>query len=282
MSLISTVSFGLIAKKILNDQNRFHPVALGSAMFILIGISFFIVYLTQGVLVSDIRSLLDPKVISLLALNLGVYTLSPTFYFRALQKLPISIVTIVYSLTGLFALIVESVLGINMVGLLSSLTGSLLIIFSVILVYIKGSEVRLSRYTIMILLASASYALAAVLDRQLLSHFSDVFYLAVTFMIPGILLLPLNLLSPKKIIQPYRKKNLRLVVISALPIALSFFFTFRAYHFGGTAGQVYSVLSLEAVITVIAAAIFLKERQDLILKALAAIVAGLGVYLLAI
>ena len=101
-------------------------------------------------------------------------------------------------------------------------------------------------------------------------------------MIPGILLLPLNLLSPKKIIQPYRKKNLRLVVISALPIALSFFFTFRAYHFGGTAGQVYSVLSLEAVITVIAAAIFLKERQDLILKALAAIVAGLGVYLLAV
>ncbi len=134
----------------------------------------------------------------------------------------------------------------------------------------------------MLFSACISYAIAAVLDHQLIAHFSDSLYIALTFGIPGILLLPLNLLSLKKIKQPYKKGNFKIVILNAIPIALSFFFTFQAYHLGGSAGQVYSVLSMEAIVAVIAAAIFLNDRKNLPLKILAATIAGLGVYLLAV
>ncbi len=107
-ALLLTVGYGLISKKILTDKEGIDPIALASSMFILIGVVFTLFYFIHGVLPSDILAFNNPKIIALLILNLIVYTISPTFYFRVLKQLPVSIITIVYSFTGLIALVVES------------------------------------------------------------------------------------------------------------------------------------------------------------------------------
>ncbi len=279
-SLILTVTNGLVAKLSLNNKkSNLDPVAFASATFTLIGVTTFVIYIATNPSVTDLQSLFNLKLFLLLGVNLIFYTISPSLYFPSLKNLPLSVVTIVYSLSGFFAYIIGSILKVNTITLIGTI-GSILIITSVVLVSFNSLDLKASRYLPLVFLATLIYSLAANIDQQLLSHFSTIFYMSVTFGIPGLLLPIINRTSWKKIKQPYIRGNYLSVFLYSLFISTSFYTIFLAYKFGGSAAKVYSVLAIEAVATVIASAIFLNERKNLFLKIIAAIIAGLGIYLL--
>lgn len=281
-SLFLTVAYGLLSKKILtNKEGDLDPIAYASAVFIFVGFLTMAIYILNGIVSPDFQSLLNPKILFLLILNLVFYTIAPSFYYHALKNLPFSLITIIYSLSGFMAFVVGAFLKVNTFDI-TGLFGSLLIIFSVILVTLRGNEIKKSRFLLFAFIATIVYSLAAVMDSQLLSYFSTSFYLSLTFGIPGFLLLLFNRISWQKIRKPYQKGNYLVVITYGLFVAASFYSVFQAYRIGGTAAQVYSLLALEAVVAVIAAAVFLDERKNLPLKVIAAIIAGLGVYLLAV
>ncbi len=280
ISLLLTVSYGLVAKKALgNQKTNFDPIAYASAMFVFVGAITLILWFFSGKVHQDIASLSDPKIATLAAIVVVIYSLAPSLYYRALKKLPFSIITIVYSLSGLFAFFIGLVFKINTFNFLA-LLGSVLIISSVVLISFKSSEIKASRYLLLMFLATFFYSLAAIVDSQLVSHFSSSFYISLTFGAPGILILLINFVSPKKIVEPYKRKNYFPIALNASIVGFSYLFIFNAYHAGGSAAQIYSILAMEAILSVIFAAIFLKERKDLFLKLVAAIIAGIGVYFL--
>lgn len=281
-ALFLAVAYGLISKKVLSDKvANLDPIAFASAMFVFVGVTTFILYLIRGVAPSDIDNLKNPSTALLLAVNLILYTLAPSLYYRALKNLPLSIITIIYSLSGFFALLIQTILGYKSF-IFSGLLGSVLVILSVAIVSLKSAEIKFSRPLLLTLLATIIYALTAVIDTQLTVKFTLNFYLSVAFGICGLLILPINLIPWKKIIAPYRLIHYKTVILNGTFQAVSFFFIFRAYKAGGSAAQVYSLLALETVLTVLAAALFLSERRDLPLKISAGLIASLGVYLLAL
>lgn len=278
-SLLLTITYGLVVKDTLSDKKAdYDPIAYASAIFIIVGIIFAIIWIFSGKISSDILSISNPYVFKLTVLSMIIYTIAPSFYYRALKKLPFSVITIIYSSVGLFALLIGLLFKLNSFYL-TSLFGSSLIVVSVVMVSFKGTELKSNRYLLYMFLATFFYALGATVDSQLIPHYSTVFYAMITFGVPGILIL-LNFLSPKKLIQPYKKENIRSVITSGSVMGASLFCVFESYRAGGTSSQVYSILAMEAILSVIFAAIFLKERKDLFLKIMAAIIAGIGVFFL--
>ena len=279
ISLLLTISYGIVVKGTLNNKKTdYDPIAYASAMFIFVGLAALVIWLFSGTISRDLASLLDPKIGLLTLINVVVYTICPSFYYRALKNLPYSIVTIVYSLSGLFAFSISIFFHLNSFYLLG-LLGSFLIVASVVLVSFKSSELKSSRYLLYMFLATFFYSLAATIDSQLVPHYSITFYTALTFGIPGILIM-LNFIPLKKFLLPYQKKNYLSVITNGSIMGISLIFIFASYRVGGTTAQVYSILAMEAILSVIFSAIFLKDRKDLLLKIVAAVIAGFGVYLL--
>lgn len=279
ISLFLTVAYGLIAKSALSRSSNLDPIAYASAMFLFVGVITFIIYLIQGVSPTEISFISNPKMLLLLGTNLIIYTIAPSLYYRAVKNLPFSIVAIVYSLSGLFAILIELIFRISTFSL-PVLIGSTLIVASVVLVSFKNEELSKKKYLLAAILATLFYSFAAILDHQLSAGLNSSLYMSLTFGIPAFLILLFNRTPLSKIKETYRIDNYKFAAINGFMIATSFYFIFQAYKYGGSASHVYSVLSLDAVLTVLAAAIFLRERNNLLIKFIAAVIASFGVYLL--
>lgn len=281
VSLVLTVSYGLISKKALSGEANLQPIPYASATFIYVGLVILIIYLFQGANPNDFHSLFQPQIFLVLCLNFVIYTLAPSFFYPALKKIPLSIVTIIYSLSGFLAFIIGVILRTSPFDS-SRLIGSLFIISAVTLVSFKMKDIKRMKLLPKLFAATFFYSLAAVLDSVLLKSFSIFFYLSLTFGIPGLLLPLFNPHSIKNLKSLYTLRNYPYVIVYGFFASANFYFVFRAYLSGGSPAQVYSILALESVITVITAAIFLKERSHLLLKISAAILAGIGIYLLSL
>src|SRR3989344_3905593 len=133
-ALLLTVSYGLVSKKALNNEEKnLDSIAYASATFIIVGIVTLLISFLTDFSTNDFLALVDPNIAGLLILNLLFYTIAPSFYYPALKKLPLSIVIIIYSLSGFFTFIIGTLFNQNSFTY-ASLFGSLLIFLSVIIV----------------------------------------------------------------------------------------------------------------------------------------------------
>ncbi len=271
----------MISKKILNDDNDHHPVTYASALFGAVALFSLIAYFLTGPKVQDFQNLFSLQVLPILLLNIVCYTVAPSFYYRALKKLPLSEVTILFALTGMYALLIGIVLGTESF-VLSRFLGGALIIGSVAVVTLRDGHWKTSPHILMMVGATALYAIAAVTDTQIISndYFSTLFFQMVSFGVPSIALLFLNPQSRQHLHKIYNRKMYPIILLNGAFFFVSFFAIYQAYGAGGNTSQVAFLLSSETIVMVLVAAAFLKERKDLALKLLAATAAMFGIFLL--
>lgn len=281
ISIGFTVTYGLISKKILNNKDDHNPIAYASSLFVAVAIFSFTFYIISGVHLKDFANVISPQIFPVLVLNILCYSIAPSLYYRVLKNMPISEVTIIYSLMGIFALIIGLLIGVETFHF-SRLIGGLIIIISIGLLTFKERKWKSNKYFWMLILATLTYAIAAILDNRIISanYFSTLFFQTLSFGIPSILILLINPKSSQHLKKIYNRRVYPIVLINALFFFVSFFTIYNAYKFGGDTSQVNLILSTEIVVTVIFAAIFLKERDNLILKIFAGVLAIIGVILL--
>jgi drug/metabolite transporter (DMT)-like permease len=281
LSITFTAAYSLISKKILNHQADHHPIAYASALFGAVSLFSILGYLLTGVKTSDFTSLASLEVLGILTINVLCYTVAPSIYYRALKHLPVSEVTILYAQTGMYILMFSLLLGTESF-LVSRLVGGLLIIGSVVALTLKNGSWENSIYTKLMIGATIIYALAAITDQYIISqgYFSTLFFQAINFGVPSLLIVAFNPESRHHLSKIYNQKTYPLVLLNGGFFFVSFFAIFKAYSSGGAASQVAFVLSTETIVMVLLAAIFLKERQNLLLKLAAALACSLGIFLL--
>jgi drug/metabolite transporter (DMT)-like permease len=281
ISIVFNVTYSLVSKKILNSEVDHNPIAYASALFGSVALFSFIAYFIRGPQLSDILSFTSPYVLSILFINIFCYTLAPTLYYQALKHLPISEVTILYSLTSIYILLFGVLLGTE-IFVLSRFVGGMFIISSVIALTLKSGKWKSSVHTKMMVFATFLYAIAAITDKQIISnrYFTPLFFQTINFGLPSLFLLIFNAESRKHLKKIYNKAVYPKVVLNGAFFFVSFYTIYRAYSSGGEASQVAFVLSTETIVMVLVAALFLKERQHLFLKTVTAVVCALGVYLL--
>jgi drug/metabolite transporter (DMT)-like permease len=157
--------------------------------------------------------------------------------------------------------------------------GALLIIGANVLIFYKSRkhEIEINIYSILAIVASFIFATALAIDVGISKQFNLPLYISLTLLIPAIMIAVAGRIHPRESIKEY-KTNSKLFLATGISWALAIFFSLRALQLG----EINTVITLQAVsviLNVVAAYIFLKERDKIKRKIAAAILIVFGVLL---
>ncbi|OGK64602.1 hypothetical protein A2313_01710 [Candidatus Roizmanbacteria bacterium RIFOXYB2_FULL_41_10] len=208
-----------------------------------------------------------------------LWGLVTVFLFKANKYLEASQVTIIYSFASIVG-IVSAVLFLNDNLTVTRVWGTVLIIFSVILVFWQKGKVELNRgfgYMLAVCLCSG----VAVTNDAFLLRTTDVFsMLTIGWLTPGLFLL---IAHPKAVVRLkyyWHKKHFNSLFWFTLLYALSGAAFYLAIKAGGQVSQVSPISNASIILTVLLSALFLNERNNLLKKLIAAVLVMIGVMLL--
>lgn len=279
-----TVIYEVFTKKALTTEDDHDPVAYASSLFAVVAGVSFIAYLFSGVHASDFNALLNPQLLLILPINLLMYSIAPSLYWRALKKLPASEVAILYDLTSFYIFIFGITLGTEKFQLVR-LLGGIFIVGSAIILGVKtqwAGKFRVNKYFLMMMVATVLYAFAALTDNAIISkhYLSPLFFQVLNFGVPAGLILLLNPKSRSHLHKVYNPRVFKFTAVYGLLFFGSFWAIFQAYAAGGDTSEVNFVLASGTIAMVLAAALFLNERKYLVLKVICAVLTFVGIYLL--
>lgn len=214
-----------------------------------------------------------------LVLMVVVYSLGNVFVFKALKEGEVSTFTIIFALRALVTVFV-SALVLGEVFKVNQLIGGGLIIVAIILVNIKRANLKLNRADLFALGAAVCFGLANTNDRLILGTFELYTYVSLAFVAPGILLF---LVRPKKIVETSAiifSPVIKAIALRSVIFSVSAVTYFIALSSASSSSSQVAVVGLTSVIlTVVLSAIFLKERDNLPLKATALVLTFIGTLL---
>ncbi|MDE1851276.1 MAG: DMT family transporter [Candidatus Micrarchaeota archaeon] len=195
------------------------------------------------------------------------------FFFKALKLSEASEVTLIGSFRSLLVAVGSTLLLSERLST-AMMIGTLLIIASVFVVFFSPKSMKVNRGHIYAIIGSALLGLGFINDTFILTRVDVASYEMLAFLLPGILML---LFKPSSLrLFANRERILKMTVTSAFYSGAALLL-FYAYHFGGLADQVYPISQSYVIITVILAAIFLRERDDLLKKAIATLLVLAGI-----
>lgn len=200
------------------------------------------------------------------------------FFFKSLRMAEASEVTLIGSFRALLVaagsvLLLREVLSRNVI------IGTLLIIASVFVVFYRPKSMKVGKGHLYAMAAAILLGIGFVNDTYILRTVDVASYEVLAFMLPAIVML---LFKPSAVrLFNNRERLFKMCVIAAFYSGAALLL-FYAYHFGGLADQVYPISQSYVIITVILAAIFLKERDEVLKKIAATLLVLAGIALLII
>lgn len=207
-----------------------------------------------------------------------LYASAVILNFQAVKRTEISNVVIIGTLSSIVT-IVFAVLLLNESFGLIKVFGTLLIIGSIINLY-WNNKLKFDQGFYYAVGSSIFFGLAVVNDAFILKGYSAISYTPVMSFIPMIMMVliyPRKLILIKKIITKEMFRNLFLLGIFYSTAAISFYL---AIEKGANASQISPINRASIIVTVMLAAAFLNEKDQLFKKILSAIVVTIGVLLL--
>ncbi len=267
------VSFANILQKSLMKDDKSDPISYSIIFAFLLGFINLVVALTFGFHFPVLH--IGLVAFPIAAILWGVGTI---FYFKALQLLESSEVTILASVRSLIT-IAASLLFLGESFSVQKLMGTVIVLFSIFIVTNLKHGIKFNRgifYTFGMVLF---YGLAVVFDVVNLRSTDPLSYLALVNILIGIILL---LIFPKAIkkMKVFASKSFlrKMLPLSAFSSAQAI-----AYYFAlakGPASQIAPIGQAQVIITILLAVIILKERDNLLRKVIAAVLVMIGVILL--
>lgn len=159
--------------------------------------------------------------------------------------------------------------------------GAMLIILSNIFIFYKKGEFKMNRYIGLGVLANLSFTIAMFLDVNLSKHFNLPFYVAMTLGIPAILIALTEKIKISEMKEELKIANKKVLLITGITWSLSIIAQLRAYQLQKVS-IVAPICSLSVILNVIVGYLFLKERDNLPRKIIAAILIVISILLIKI
>ncbi len=217
------------------------------------------------------------------ALNLVVmgvlYTASQIFIFQASKTIEASEV-IILSSTRILWTIGAAIVFLGESFDLAKLIGAGLILYSVYFVSHKKKRLKFEKGHVYAILAGVCLGVGFVNDAYVLRNADAFSYAALAFILPSILTLLIFPSVVGKIKKQFDIGLLRNTVLLGIFYTIGIMASYLAYQKGGTASQIVPIGQSVVIVTVILAAIFIGERDNLIKKLVAAALVTAGVLLL--
>ncbi len=208
-----------------------------------------------------------------------LYALGSVMFFKAIKLLEASEMTILGGV-GAVVTMICAYFFLNERLVLWQYLGTFLVLLSVILIQHNGRKFALNRGVTYVLLATSFYSFAVTSDALVIKAYDALSYAALMSFLPGIMIglfYPKTLRSLPQTIKKINKNLLIYVLLYAVGV-ITFYGALGA---GAMLSQVGVIIRTQIILTVILAAIFIKENDHLSRKILSAIIGMIGIMLVA-
>lgn len=158
--------------------------------------------------------------------------------------------------------------------------GALLVIFSILLVQYKKQKFIFGKGALFALAATSLFAFATISDVLIIRTYNAISYAGLMSFFPGLMLCLMYFKKLRELPKAIKTINKNLVLY-ALMYSVGVITFYSALAKGALLSQVGVIGRSNIILTVILAAIFIKERDSLWRKVLAAVICMVGVILVA-
>lgn len=275
LALISVffLSLATLLQRVLMKNEVSQPIAYSIAFQFLCAIVVGIIAFGNGFVMPPIAQYPLNFLLGAMLYGLGTIVL-----FSALKVTEASEVTIISS----FRVVVTIFGGVFLLQELfnfNKVLGTILILLAVLLISYKR-KIKFHKGTYLSLLYAFFYGAAVVNDKFIINHAEPISYLMVGFILPGVFMMAIQPQAVKQLKVFFEPKLLGKMLIMCVVYALAAVTFYMALSVGANASQLGPINQSSVILTVILAALLLKERSDLWKKFLSAILVTVGVILL--
>ncbi len=165
--------------------------------------------------------------------------------------------------------------------ILTKFIGAMLIIVSNIIIFYQKGKFEFNKYLLLGVFANISFTVALFLDVNISDNFNLPFYVALTLIIPALLIMIFERIKPSEIRDEFVNGNKKAIITTAICWGVSIVSQLRAYQLGNVT-VIAPLCALTVILNVIVGYLFLKERDNLLRKIIAAILIIISVVLIKI
>lgn len=268
---VISISVGTLFQKLSMTEDTSDPVAASIIFQFLLGFITLLYALIQGFHLPSLFLL------PLFIVSGSLYAIGTIAYFKAYKFIGASEVTVLGGV-GVIMTIIASFVFLHDKLTLLQILGVLLILSAVVVVNFMKHQFKRNTGALLALLGTTAYGLAVVNDSYIIRHYDAVSYIPLISFVPGMLLLLRYIRRIRSIIRTVRSIDINLIIFIILYAiqAISFYSALQA---GALVLQISAISRASIILTVILATLFLKEREHILLKIIAAILTTTGVLL---
>ncbi len=212
------------------------------------------------------------------AVSTTLYGLGTLSYFHAIKLIEASESTILASI-GSIVTVVSAYIFLGERLNSNQLIGVGFILASVFLIAFK-KKMSLNRGTLFSILGTTFYGLAVTNDVYILRSFDAVSYTPIMSLLPGLFLITIKPSAIKSIMQTISKPAMKSLLLYCVFYSIQAVTYYAALEHGALASQMTMLYKTEIFLTVLLAAIFLHETDNLPKKIVSTVLAFIGVYFL--
>lgn len=220
----------------------------------------------------------DWRVYLLLGIACIFYALSDRINTTVRSGIEASTFSIIKQLSTVF-MILAGLLFFKEKFVWEKIIGAGLIIFSNILIFYKKGNQKFDKYVLLGIFSSVISSIALFLDVNNSNNFNFAFYAALTLLVPGLFITAVERIKISAIKNKFKDGNWKAILITGICCGLTLVSQLRAYQLG-EATSVAPLCALTVIANVLVGYLFLKERNNLTKKLIAAFLIILSVFLI--
>jgi drug/metabolite transporter (DMT)-like permease len=220
----------------------------------------------------------SPLIIPLLVM-VFLYALGNVFLFQGLKQIEAARFTIVFSSRALVTVFASSLLFRESMSYVQFL-GVLLVLAGVVIVNLKAAKLTITKKERPAILAAIFYGLANVNDRYLVQNMELYSFVSLAFLLPAIATFIFDKSAHTDIKSSLKNQPLGPMIALGLVYSLGAVSFFNALQIAPITSQAVTANLASVVVIVILSAIFLKERDNMARKILAALITFVGLVLI--
>lgn len=220
----------------------------------------------------------DISVYISLGLAIVFYAITDRLNTTVRKEIEASTFSILKQISTVF-MIVAGIIFFKEPFLWNKIIGAILIIFSNILIFYKKGKFKFDKYVLLGVLSNLSFSIAMFLDVSILENFNLPIYVAITLIVPAILIFIFDRIKFSEIKTELKNGNKEAMIITSITWGLSIFSQLRAYQLGNVT-TIAPLCALTVILNVLVGYVFLKEKDNLLKKIVAAIFVIISVILI--
>jgi Predicted membrane protein len=220
----------------------------------------------------------DYTVYIYLGISLIFYAISDRLNTSIRKGIEASTYSIIKQLTTVF-MILAGLIFLKEPVVVKKIIGSILILFSNFLVFYNPKGTTFNKYVILAIISNIISASALFIGVSFSDNFNIAFYAALTVIIPAILIYIFERIKLSDVKKEWTSGNKKAIIFTCIGWGVMLVAQLRAYQLGKVT-QVAPLSALTVILNVLVGYIFLKEKNNLFKKIIAAILIIISIFLI--